>query len=446
MLNVIVETKNDYTIHLTNIMAPLVFEGIQSVYTQSLDVVKNNDVLKIFQSFLKSIPKWNQDMIEKETNRIINSSQSYEWLNDLIKATLKATLIVLMYNPNIKTQSKVDPSLYQNIKTSEFIHRIYIECARELWNNPYLLYHNYPPIEIKRNQRDCINIIKECIKEALRKLLPVKHILQIYLGEDIEVDKNEDQFEKALSDVEERNLAKIIQKDLNNDVIELGKNEDYNEKPLFDIKDINIVNIIEKDLEDTNKLEFKEDLNLQNNIQILSSKEETFLLIKSDKLIKSNSEEKTIGSKILNIINKNSISSNDIVSSDHKYKDEKSIEISDSYIVDDNTKTEHTSSYKLSVDDLQANLSVLGADKPANIIDVKSFDVKSFDDKIKKVLHHDLATNSDLETSLNYSQEENNNKYHEIFSNSIVGPDKTINDVSKSVKDKSKFFNNYLHF
>jgi GH35 family endo-1,4-beta-xylanase len=118
-----------------------------------------------------------------------------------------------MYNPTVKTQTKLDNSFYQNINVNDFIHKVYIECAREIWNNPYLLYHNYPPIEIKRNQRDCMNIIKDCIKEALRKLLPVKHILQVYLGEELEVDNNEIQFDKAMTDVEERNLTKIIKKE-----------------------------------------------------------------------------------------------------------------------------------------------------------------------------------------------------------------------------------------
>jgi hypothetical protein len=119
-----------------------------------------------------------------------------------------------MYNPTKKTQEKVDPSFYNNISIFDFIHKVYIECAREIWNNPYLLYHNYPPIEIKRNQRDCMNIIKECIKEALRKLLPVKHILSIYLGEDFEENINDNHFEKSITEVDEKNLTKIIKKDL----------------------------------------------------------------------------------------------------------------------------------------------------------------------------------------------------------------------------------------
>ena len=127
---------------------------MQSIYTDSLKISKSDNILKIFQNFLQRIPKWNQSIIEKESNRIINSTHSYAWLNDLIKATVKSNLIVLMYNPSLKNQQLSNSSFYQNIKTNDFIHKVYIECARELWNNPYLLYHNFPPIEIKRNQRD----------------------------------------------------------------------------------------------------------------------------------------------------------------------------------------------------------------------------------------------------------------------------------------------------
>jgi hypothetical protein len=69
----------------------------------------------------------------------------------------------------------------------------------------------------------------------------------------------------------------------------------------------------------------------------------------------------------------------------------------------------------------------------------------SIDDKIKKILQKDLVTDSDLETSLNYSQEDNDNKYQEIFSNSNIN--KTIqNNPDLNLKDKKKFFNNYMQF
>ena len=101
MSNFLVETKNEYTIQLLNIISPLIFEGIQAIYKEAQHIATEDDMLKVFQTFLKRIPKWNQILIEKETDRIINNSQSFNWLNDLIRATLKANLVILMYNPTL---------------------------------------------------------------------------------------------------------------------------------------------------------------------------------------------------------------------------------------------------------------------------------------------------------------------------------------------------------
>ena len=192
-MNLLVETKNEYTNHLVNTLTPAIYEGIQSIYKDALSTAEQNEVLRVFQKYLREIPKWNQMLVDKETERIINYVQGTEWIEDLAKATLKANLAVLMYNPTMKVQPKLDTTAYKNLKFNHFIHMIYVECARELWNNPYLFYHVYPPIDIKRNQREAISLIKDCIRETIRKLLPIKSILAFYLADDeIPVSNNLD--------------------------------------------------------------------------------------------------------------------------------------------------------------------------------------------------------------------------------------------------------------
>ena len=419
MLNFLVETKNEYTTHLINILNPLVFEGLLSIYKEAQEIAGPDNVLKIFQTFLKRIPKWNQVIIEKETNRIINSSQSYGWLGDLIKATLKANLIVLMYNPTVKSQTKLDNSFYQKINVNDFIHKVYIECAREIWNNPYLLYHNYPPIEIKRNQRDCMNIIKDCIKEAIRKLLPVKHILQIYLGEDMELNNiDDDNFEKAMSDAEEKNLAKLIKKDLENDkVLEINySGSDANIKPISQIQ-------IPKPVESFDNT-------------IISDTVKTVQHTGTNQPI---TDDKTIGSRILNIINNNSLSTSDVASLLSSDKNNSDSNTNNQVKKSESSTSESMADLKQSIKNFEESL------KPSKESNGKN--QESIDDKIKKIIQKDLATDSDLETSLNYSQEDNDNKYQEIFSNSNI-QSKSGNDKleGKNLKDKKKFFNNYMQF
>jgi hypothetical protein len=262
MINLLIETKNEYTIHLSNILAPLIYDGFQSIYKKALTISESNDILKIYQDFLKQIPEWNENTINIETNRITETTKSKEWLTELISATLKSNLVVLTFNPNSSKKNKIDSNLYKNIKINKFIHKVYIECAREIWNNPYLLYHEYPPIEIKRNQRDCIIIIKDCIKESIRKILQeyFKNILQIYLGEDLEENIDNNNFNETISEIDKRNIIKIAKKDLEiNNFLCINDNED-------------------EDDDDDN----------DNNNQLNKS---------------NNNSDKTIGSKILDIIN-----------------------------------------------------------------------------------------------------------------------------------------------
>lgn len=374
MLNILVETKNEYITHLINILTPLIFEGLQSIYREAQKTADATDILKIFQTFLKRIPKWNKNLIDQETERIINSSHSYGWLCDLIKATLKSSLIVLMYNPTKKIQEKVDPSFYKNISTSDFIHKVYIECAREIWNNPYLLYHNYLPIEIKRNQRDCMIIIKDCIKEALRKLLPVKHILSIYLGEDIEEDINDNQFEKSITEAETKNLTKIIKKDLSS-----NKELDYT--------------IFEKDI-------------LKDNSE------------------SNKSDSKTIGSKILNIIKpidsikrkesiKRSESDTSIISNFDK--NESKIIPTQNIEYKLPPKSPDSSSSDNSFKEIPDGISITGSlNNDTSELESETDKVNdNLDNKIKKILNNDL-----IETEFDTSLTELNGNYQEMFSNS----------------------------
>jgi hypothetical protein len=344
-------------------------------------------VLKVFQSFLRRIPKWSIEMIKQESDRIMNNSKSYAWLPDLVKATLKANMIVLTYSPNLKNINKIDPNFYKNIQIQEFIHKVYIEVARELWNNPYLMYHSYPPIELKRNQRDTIGLIKESIKEAIRKLLPLKQILEIYLGEELEPDQLND-FDKNISDAEERNIQKLINKDLKESQkkdIQIGGYEDKN-------------------------------------------------------------DDKNLNDKILEIINKDQLSKNSTgLNNKNSENSEKKPQLTANYhpnnFADKNSEdTPMTKATKTLSDSSSDSVESKKGGGGGNNVD----------EKIKKILEKDLGE-TDLETSLSYRPETNDKDYQEIFANSLAPqPSKNQsaggnNSMKDSSKNKKKFFSNYLN-
>lgn len=192
----IVEIKNEYTTFITNIIAPSIYEGLKSLYTVSLTTHKKLEeqhlknprsekspgVLKIFQTCLKDIPSLNNHKISQEAERIRVNCKCSEWFDDLIKAVVKSNIVLLTYSKN--ECDIVKQKHHEKIDTNEFIHKCYIESARIVYNNPELFWHEFPTLEIKRNQRDVCELIKIAIREAIRKMLPMRLILQEYLNND----------------------------------------------------------------------------------------------------------------------------------------------------------------------------------------------------------------------------------------------------------------------
>ena len=231
-MNFLVKTKNEYTIQLINILSTHIYEGLESIYNEYKKIIKKGEerkLLKAFQQFIKRIPNWNSNLIDCETMRIKTSSRC-DFLEDLLKAVVKANIILLSNNNSGLDASNIEEN-YLNISLSKFIHRCYVECARQFYNAPYLFYHEVKPIERKRNQRDCNDIIKQSIKEAIRKMLPVQHILSQYLGNNLLFGNQE--VDKPISNIDSENLKQLLSRDL-------GKNPKIKNPDLVE-SEINIV-------------------------------------------------------------------------------------------------------------------------------------------------------------------------------------------------------------
>ena len=389
-MSCIVEAKKEFTIQLVNILSPLIYEGINSIYSEAKKISKkNNTILKTFQSFLKKIPKWENDMIEQETVRIITSLDTTFDIVNLLKAIVKSNIQILTNNNN-----NVDKKLYDDLKLADFIHRVYIESAREFWNNPYLMYHVYEPIDLKRNQRESINIIKECIRESIRKMLPRKYILEKYLGDELEKELVNNNFNRIQSEQEERNLNRMVMNQLNQKYVGTPK-------PLS------------KSERDSSNSE-----SIESNSSLYSKKSKS-----PESNVTKTNDSKTVGSKILSIIGKT--------------KDTNLEKISEKYSATEENKTDTVD--KTLEKALSNKYNVKFSESPKNNSDI--------DSKIKNILKNDLADSEmdNMESSV-YRLEKNPDNYEEIFSNSVeVRTNNVINSTDRRKNlDRNKFFANYL--
>ena len=181
--SVLSEAKNEYSANLVNILTPLIIQGLQSIFKEACNLCKSNDedskYLMTFQNFLSRVPKWNNDIITEETNRIIAKS-GCNYLEDLLTCVHITQLKVLT---SIRVGSKQKKIELDIPKLTDFIHKVYIKFARKVYSNVYLFEKNVQALLYQKNMRECETICKECILDVIRDSIPVEKILRSYIDE-----------------------------------------------------------------------------------------------------------------------------------------------------------------------------------------------------------------------------------------------------------------------
>lgn len=196
------ESRNEWVSRLVNILTPFIIEGFKSIFTESYKLcMENNEeekYLMTFQNFLARVPKWNNELIEKEVKRITENSNC-TYIEDLITCVHIVQLKALTCMRVGQKQKKIDIDIP---KISDFVHKIYIHVARKVYSNVYLFENKIQPLDVQKNNRELEIIVKECILNSVRESIPIENILRSYL------DQTEEEIEE---EVEEKMEEKVAQ-------------------------------------------------------------------------------------------------------------------------------------------------------------------------------------------------------------------------------------------
>jgi hypothetical protein len=191
------ESRNEWCARLVNILAPMTAEGFRSIFDEAWKLCEQNNetgkYLMTFQNFLSRVPKWNATIIAQETQRIVDRS-GCGYLSDLVTCVHIIQLKSLTCMRVGTKQKKVDIDVPQ---LNEFIHKVYVQCARKLYTNVYLFERGIPPLTTQKNMRETELIIKECILDSIRESIPLEMILRTYMDETIE-DHTEIKFKEEI--------------------------------------------------------------------------------------------------------------------------------------------------------------------------------------------------------------------------------------------------------
>ena len=258
-MNVLADAKEEYTRQLVSVLSPEIYVGIKSIYDAAqnhCNKINDKNVLKKFQVLLSSVPQWNQSKVDDEFSRIVKKTDC-DFIEDLITAVFVSHTKVLS-SIKIKKNNKTIPV---NVPVgSFFVHKCYIESARNFWRKAWLLDNTARSIDIQRNISDSEKLIQESIKETIRKLLPVRYILKEYIDQDYTDDEINDNIQDTLSSTTKNNLRKLVRNELQT----LSKSSVDDNFSMLEIPSDNVdedrKSPIQKDvkLEDDSKIDTKE--------------------------------------------------------------------------------------------------------------------------------------------------------------------------------------------
>jgi hypothetical protein len=190
------EAKGEYTHQLCVFLLPTLESYFLNLLQQAKEQAPTPDltILK-FQECLESIPDWNQDKVQRETEKI-QKDCSCDYLEELLTAVFIAHTKVLSAIRLTTKQKKLQITIP---KLEHFLHRVLSDCARSLWTNSFLFESSClkekNSIMIQKDLRNVARLLQEAILQAIRGLLPVKSILREYLHDDEEEGQEKEEKE-----------------------------------------------------------------------------------------------------------------------------------------------------------------------------------------------------------------------------------------------------------
>jgi hypothetical protein len=195
------EMRREYTEYLVDCLSPLIYEGLNNIYKTAMTLAREagkiESTLTVYQECLQNIREWSEKKVVTETNRFrqvcggVSQTQNRSTqtpragdhcvLDNLVKAVIKSNILLLCHSNEIS--SDIARLFYDNLRTETLVHQCYIECGREIHNQPFLFYldPSAGKVDYMRNQVIVMRKIQDGIMRATRKIMPLNLILKEFL-------------------------------------------------------------------------------------------------------------------------------------------------------------------------------------------------------------------------------------------------------------------------
>ena len=177
------ESQNEWSQRLMKVILSHILDGVYGMFTEGKEICDKADeqekYLMTFQNILSRVPKWNNEIVLKETARIVEKS-GCGYLEDLITCVHISHLKILSSIRTGKTPKKIEINIP---KLSDFIHCVYIHVSRQLYTNVYLFDPSVASLVVQKNKEKIKEMVRLCILDTIRDNIPIENLLRAYLDE-----------------------------------------------------------------------------------------------------------------------------------------------------------------------------------------------------------------------------------------------------------------------
>jgi hypothetical protein len=219
----IVEAKQEYTKQLCNVIKPVVYETIFDIYTHVVERTNDMDNILIeFQDALKDIPRWNADVI---TENVDNVLLNCTFFNDLLS-------VVFLSNVRILSAVRMNNSGKKKIKivvptNEKFIHEIFKNVAKNIYNNPYLYSIKKYDGNVTNNISEVFELINLTIEDTIRNLLPFQNIIESYVRQPEDEEEDIEELEDIQEDIQEDCVDEPVKHEPSTSMVNTNPIEDF---------------------------------------------------------------------------------------------------------------------------------------------------------------------------------------------------------------------------
>eukprot|EP00899_Mesostigma_viride_P011110 jgi/Mesvir1/19/Mv19997-RA.1 len=180
-INVLVDSKREYIDQLGRGLLRPVFESLRMMVLDAMNVSKKNgmDPMRALSVLLSEVPKWDQQIVEEETNGIV---QAVPYLKDLLKAYFVCASMIM---GSIRMSKEKNQKMKIRVPSPErFVHMVIKNAAFDIGDDlNHFITTTDEPGKFKLNRRHVLKTVEDAIKDSLHSLMPIDDLLKEYMGD-----------------------------------------------------------------------------------------------------------------------------------------------------------------------------------------------------------------------------------------------------------------------